>query len=145
MKDLDYAILSTLAGVAIKHQKPYCYPSQRTILGLLKNYHGTPISRRTLNRRLKLLQNEAYFSRVRRIMRGKDGIMVFRSTLYKLGWKLFNYMGSLRKEVRAFFSFFRVPFLANHHPKGGEASTNLDRPPVDKPVDNYRKGSKTFL
>jgi len=145
MKNTDAAILSTVAGVASAYGKRYCYPSQVKILRLLNSWHGVKISRRTLNRRLKVLQNEAFFERVRRIRRGRDGIMIFRSTLYKLGWKLYNYMGSLRKEASRFLSSIRVPFLANHHPKGGEASTSFDRPPVDNPVDKSQKGRKTFL
>jgi len=141
MKQTDFAILSTLSGISAKHEKTYCYPSQRTILGLLKSYHQVKISRRTLNRRLKVLENEAYFERVRRILRGKDGAMIFRSTLYKLRWKLFNLMGSLRKEASALLHLLRVPFLANHLPFGRKASSPNGRPSVDNPGDNPFRGT----
>lgn len=53
-----FAVLDTLGGVAQKHGKPYCYPSQRSILGLLDVYHGVQVSRRTLNRWLGELEVE---------------------------------------------------------------------------------------
>ena len=143
MDGLNFAILSTLGGVGKRYKKPYCYPSQKTILELLKKYHQMVISKRTLNRRLRLLEDAGFFERVRRHFRDRvEDVMILKSTLYKFKRKLFNLMGSLIKQTKSFFSVFRVPFLAHNHSKGEEASTSEARLPVDNPVDKPQNGRK---
>ena len=114
MESQKEAIVQTLFRVALKYSKAYCYPSQQRILGLLLKYRKLQISRRTLNRRLAELEAEGYFSRVRRHRAGDRGGMVFNSTLYKLGGRAFNWMYALARQANLFFSFYRVPKLAQY-------------------------------
>jgi hypothetical protein len=116
----EVAIIRTLAGVGLSHKKPYCYPSQVTILGLLDQYHDLSISRRTLNRHLSNLEGDGYFERVRRHRRGADGKILFNSTLYKFKGKLFRFMASLGHQAASFFKVFRVPWMAQHQSTPGQ-------------------------
>jgi len=120
MLSSEVAIVRTLAGVGLSHQKPYCYPSQATILTLVSQYHGLEISRRTLNRHLKALEVSGYFERVRRHRKGVDGKILFNSTLYKFKGKLFKFMHGLGKQASSFFRVFRVPWMAQHQSTSGQ-------------------------
>jgi hypothetical protein len=119
------AVLDTLGGIAQKFAKPYCFPSQKKILGCLERYHGIKVSLRTINRWLAALEDQGYFVRVRRHIRGENGGIIFRSTLYKLTGKYFNYLGRLAKRLKGFFGVFRVPKLAQHLPNYGQGSSDL--------------------
>lgn len=117
MESQKEAIVITLFRVARKYEKAYCYPSQKRLLGLLRKYRELQISRRTLNRRLSELEGEGFFTRVRRHRAGPGGRMVFNSTLYKLGGRAFNWFYQLGDQVKRFFSFYRVPKLAQYRAK----------------------------
>jgi len=108
------SIVKTLFWVAKKYQKAYCYPSQKRMLSLLRKYHRLAISRRTLNRRLSELEAEGYFSRTRRHRQGPGGRILFNSTLYRLGGRAFNWLYGLGSLASHFFSFYRVPKVAQH-------------------------------
>ena len=127
MESQSEAIINTLFRVARKYEKAYCYPSQKRILGLLRKFRQLQISRRTLNRRLAELEKEGFFVRVRRHRAGPGGRMVFNSTLFKLGGKAFNWLYQLGYQVKRFFSFYRVPKLAQY-----KAKTEGDLPPCGK-------------
>ena len=103
------AILMTLVGVAKCHNKPYCFVSQNRQLQLLSKYHSWNISRSTLNRRLKELEAEGYFIRIRRHKEGPDGKIQFASTLYKFKAKLFMWLHRIGRAIVKIFSFYRVP------------------------------------
>lgn len=122
-----FSVLDTLAGIAERHGKPYCYPSQLSIMRLLKDYHGLKLSRRTLNRWLFNLELAGYFKRVRRHRRGNNGEIIFKSTLYKLTGKLFNAMGRLAGRLKKFFGVFRVPKMAQYQTPPGQVSGLLPR------------------
>lgn len=129
MNNVDSAIVITLGSVALKYKKPYCFPGQQCILRLLAAHHGVKISRRTLNRRLKGLELDHFFKRVKRHFKGQDGKIRFNTTLFKLKKKFFNFVGLLKAQGQRFSSFFRVPFPAQYQgttPKGSAAST-IDR------------------
>lgn len=108
------AIAKTLLAIAKKYEKGYCYPSQRHILRLLRQRQWIDISLRTLNRYLKEMEEEGYFSRVRRLRCGQGGKIVFCSTLYKLGGKLFNWVYKEVSWGKRLFSFFRLPKMAQY-------------------------------
>lgn len=114
MESQKESIIRTLFEVARKHQKAYCYPSQGRIVQLLGKYHALRISRRTLNRRLSELEAEGYFTRTRRHRQGKNGGMIFASTLYRLGGRAFNWLYGLGSLAGRLFSFYRVPKLAQY-------------------------------
>lgn len=134
-------VLETLLAVAKKAQKAYCYPSQRRILLLLVKFHKLHISRRTLNRYLKALEADHFFTRVRRHRKGPTTVnpitgaegpprILFASTLYKIGARSFNWVADGLARAQSFFSFFRVPKLAQYKSASaryGSHSGQLDR------------------
>jgi len=108
------AVLYTLFAVAKFNRKPYCWPSQKHICKLLLQFYKIKISRRTLNRILKKLEQSKLIERIRRHREGKDGKILFTSTLYKFKGKAFNFLIALGKRVQDLFSFFRVPKWAQY-------------------------------
>jgi len=114
------AILYALAGVALKYDKGYCYPSQAHILHLVQKWHKISMSRSTLNRILKEMEFEGWFERIRRHRRGPNGKILFGTTLYKLKGKVYKYLGSLREWLGKFFLRFRVPFVGQYKPPKSE-------------------------
>lgn len=84
-------ILSILQGLSKYHGKKYCYPSQLKVLELLKNRVGIKISIATLNRYLRVIDDQGWIRRIRRIRRDPEKGMVFQSTIYiisKTGYRL---------------------------------------------------------
>ncbi|GAI74253.1 unnamed protein product [marine sediment metagenome] len=63
----------------------YIYPSQETLLKWLRNQGGLGVSRRTLNRYLRELQNRQIIGRIRRIRHDPLKGMQFATTLYSIG------------------------------------------------------------
>ena len=67
----------------MKHfNKGYCYPSQETLLKRMKSNTGVDISRRTLNRWLRVIENHGLIVRTRRLKHDARMGMLFKSTLY---------------------------------------------------------------
>jgi len=108
------AVLYTLFAVAKSHGKPYCWPSQGHICHLVEKFYKVSMSRRNLNRVLGVLEDHKVIKRVRRFRGLKDGRILFASTLYKFTGKAFNYLIALGNRVKGLFTFFRVPFWAQH-------------------------------
>lgn len=89
-------ILSILQGLSKYHGKKYCYPSQLKVLELLKNRVGIKISIATLNRYLRVIDDQGWIRRIRRIKRDPVKGMVFQSTIYiitKTGYRLIAKLG----------------------------------------------------
>lgn len=76
------AITVCLFKVSQKHSKHYCFPSQLKIMELMKVNRTLEISRATLNRYLRIMEDEKFIHRIRRHHRDSELGMVFRSTLY---------------------------------------------------------------
>lgn len=108
------AVVETISSVCCKHGKAYCYPSQLTILRLVKEYHGIEISRRTLNRVLRWLEDHHYFKRVRRHRAGRDGRILFATTMFVLKKKIFIRLNSIRKWAERVSSPLRVPLRSQY-------------------------------
>lgn len=108
------AVIETLGSISAKYGKAYCYPSQKTILRLLGEYHGIEISRRTLNRVLRWLENHGYFMRTRRHRAGPDGRILFATTMYTFKKKLFIRLNSLKKWIDRVSSPLRVPLRSQY-------------------------------
>jgi hypothetical protein len=121
--------------VAKKHQKKYCFVSQKRIQELLEKYHALGISNRTLNRDLRWLEDNGYISRLRRIRVGAGGKLVFTSTLYKFTGKLFNWLYSVGNRVKRFFLFFHLPKMADHQLTQKQASSLQPAASVEIPVE----------
>jgi len=129
------AILSTLGGVAKNHNKPYCWVSQETQMDLLSRYHFWNISRRTLNRRLRELEDENYFKRIQRHTKDKNGKLVLRSTLYILKAKFFAWAYRVGQWAKRFFNAFAVPKWAQYQVKPQQVSSS----------DNHVEGFSILL
>jgi hypothetical protein len=135
------SILVTLLSVAKKHQKKYCFVSQRRIQELLEKYHSLGISNRTLNRDLRWLEDNKFISRVRRIRVGPGGKLIFCSTLYKFEAKVFNWLYSMGNRVMRFFAFFRLPKWADHQLSQKRVSSGGDASSVQKLLIKERDGT----
>jgi len=108
------AVAETLSSICSKYGKAYCYPSQLTIMRLVREYHDIDISLRTLNRVLRWLEDHGYFKRTRRHRAGPDGPPLFQTTMYKLKKKLFIRLNSIKKWVDRVSSPLRVPLRAKY-------------------------------
>lgn len=75
-------ILTVLFKVMSKYSKDYCFPSQRKLIELMDIRRGVKKSRATLNRWLRIIEDEGYIHRKRRIKRDAVQGMIFKSTLY---------------------------------------------------------------
>src|SRR4030042_2193674 len=118
MESRSEAGMMCLLGVAKKHGKLYCYPSQKTIVRLLDEYHGFEISRRALNRDLIELEREGFIRRTRRLTAKGIRAGCFSSTLYRFGRRAFKYLGGLVKWAEGVLSFSRVPKVAHNRSEG---------------------------
>lgn len=108
------AVAETISSVCSRYGKAYCYPSQLTILRLVKEYHDIEISLRTLNRVLRWLEDHGYFKRTRRHRAAPNGRMLFGTTLYELKKKLFIRLNSIKKWADRVSSPLRVPLRAKY-------------------------------
>jgi len=91
-----FPVLSLLFGLNRHFGKKYCYPSQLKLLGLLAERLTVKMSIATLNRWLRVIENEKYVRRIRRIRRDPVLGMVFQSTVYVItrkGYRLLNTFG----------------------------------------------------
>ena len=87
-------ILAVLVHLAKLYGKGYSYPSQETILTRLAERYHVKMSRATLNRHLKALENLGWFQRVQRHRKRADGSLEMHSTLYKLAREAFSLFAS---------------------------------------------------
>lgn len=108
------AVAETLSSICAKYGKAYCYPSQLTIMRLVDEHHDIKVSRRTLNRILRWLEDHGYFKRTRRHRAGPDGRILFATTMYELKKKLFIRLNSIKKWVDRVSSPLRVPLRSQY-------------------------------
>ena len=114
IEGLLHATMETISSVCSKYGKAYCYPSQLTILRLVKEYHDIDISVRTLNRVLRWLEDHKYFKRTRRHRAGPNGRILFATTMYELKKKLFIRLNSIKKWADRVSSPLRVPLRSKY-------------------------------
>jgi hypothetical protein len=112
MESRKEATLKTYFAIAKKKGKPYVYSSQRRTLELLDKYHGFTISRRTLNRDLREMEDEGYIWREQRHRRAKDGTFVPGSTLTHFKARAFDWFARGLMSTARIFSSFHVPKVA---------------------------------
>ena len=98
------SIAQTLIALSSKKSLRYCYPSQETLLLLLRKYHQVEISRRTLNRHLKIMEDLGLIERRRRITKGPHGRPLFNSTLYILRKRIFKIAAGFMKAIKKAFT-----------------------------------------
>lgn len=104
----------TLKSVGDKYDKHYCWPSQDTLLDLLKEFYGIAVSRRTLNRDLRWLEKNGFIERLRRHARDRYGRLVLRSTLYFFMRKAYRVFNSLWDWLNGHHHRFAVTKMAQH-------------------------------
>jgi len=75
-------ILTIIQGLSKYHGKRYCFPSQLKLMELLSNRIGINISIATLNRYLRVIEDQGWIRRIRRIKRDRLRGMIFQSTIY---------------------------------------------------------------
>ena len=135
MESRGGAILSCLFGVSLKYEKKYCYPSQAKIEQLLSKFHDFDISNRTLNRDLRILEDEGYVERIRRTKKVGRGKKQFTSTLYKFKAKAYIWLNSLVKWGKKVFSSFRLPKMADYKSISGNEISSPGLPERGNPVE----------
>jgi len=100
LSSVDHAIILTLNFYQGKYNKKYSFPSQNTLLSNLKLFHRIHISKRTLNRHLRKLEDNYFIYRLRRISKNPAGCLTFNSTLYSLSKKSFLFLSRLFNNLK---------------------------------------------
>lgn len=114
LREKDAAVMRVLFKLSAWVGKAYCFPSQAKIVRLCGKWCGVRMSRRTLCRVTARLDSASFIRRVKRHHRGPHGKMIFRSTLYLLEGRAFNWAAGLGRFSSKVFSVFRVPKLAQY-------------------------------
>lgn len=94
-----FPILCTINGLNRKYGKNYCYPSQNKFLLLMKKFYSVKRSRATLNRWLRVMEDEGLIKRVRRHTKDKIRGYIFKSSLYSITLKGYNKLRSMGIDV----------------------------------------------
>ena len=92
-------ILTLLVNLCAHSRKDYCFPTQDWLLKTLREKYWCPISKRTLQAHLKLLEQEGFIRKQRRFKRLKDGTLVNMSNLYFLCKRAFAFIKTRLKET----------------------------------------------
>ena len=91
------SILQAIAWLCRHKEKRYCFPSQAALVKILSNTYSIKRCRRTLNYQLSDLERHGYIRRLRRTHEGKDGQIVFASTIYRLASRGLAFLGRIVK------------------------------------------------
>jgi len=98
-----HPLLITLVKIQRKYNKDYSWPSQLKLLELMDIRQGIRKSRATLNRWLRVIQDDKYLIRRRRVKKHPKYGLMFKSTLYKItikGYRLLSRFGvDMSKEI----------------------------------------------
>jgi len=98
-----HPLLLALVKIQRKYKKDYSWPAQLKLLELLELRQGIRKSRATLNRWLRVIQDDKYLIRRRRIKKDPRYGLMFKSTLYKItikGLRLLSRFGvDVSKEI----------------------------------------------
>ena len=97
-------VLPILYGLNVHYGKKYCFPGQKKILEKLKDFRDLKISIATINRWLRVLEDEGYIKRTRRISRHKKLGTIFRSTIYKIKKKGYTRLARFMDGVWEWFN-----------------------------------------
>lgn len=101
-----HPLLLTLVKIQRKYNKDYSWPSQNKIIELMDIRQGVRKSRATINRWLRIITDNKYLIRRRRIKRHPQYGIVFKSTLYKItikGYRMLQAFGvDMSKEIDAY-------------------------------------------
>ena len=106
MKRTDEAIIHSLLAFCYLARKRYCYPTQKKLLQVLDAFYDIKISRRQLNRDLKRLEAEGWFTRMRRLRKGGKGGLIIQSTLYCPSYKSWQRLLGLQRFIATMLTIF---------------------------------------
>lgn len=123
-----HPILLTLVKIQRKYKKDYSWPAQLKLLELIKIYQGYKKSKATLNRWLRVIQDDKYLIRRRRVKKHPVYGLMFKSTLYKItikGLRLLSRFGvDMSKEIAKY-----EKWLEEINPGRKKASRDKQIPP----------------
>lgn len=133
---INQLIVNTISAYQRQYNKRYCFPSQETILESLKLYHKIVICRRTLNYRLRKLEEAQIIYRIRRHHKDINGMLILKSTAYYLGVKFKAFMWKIKRFAFKIQQWCGVQEVAQHYKKskyllfkdsakGGQVVNNL--------------------
>jgi len=101
-----HPVLLTLVKIQRKYAKNYSWPSQLKILELMDLRQGIKRSKATLNRWLRVVEDDKYLLRRTRLKRDPLRGLMFKSSLYKItikGYRLLARFGvDMSKEIAAY-------------------------------------------
>jgi len=109
-------ILHIINYLSSHFNKKYCYPSQNSLLDLLKRHHGIEISRRSLNYHLRFLEDNGFIHRVRRIPKKTGEAWLFKSTMYWLKKKAYGMLSKVAAGLSRSKYRIRKWWLENKEP-----------------------------
>lgn len=121
-----FPILCTIDGLNRKYGKNYCYPSQNKFIWLLKTFHKVTRSRATLNRWLRVMEDEGFIKRVRRHTKDKIRGYIFKSTLYKITHKGYIKLSSMGIDVFKQLKEIRDKMFRKRKKSAAESKEQLD-------------------
>lgn len=114
-------ISQNIVKVIVDHQnqfnKRYCIPSQSRILFCLKTFYQTEICIRTLNYRLRALEDNKVILRIRRHFQGDNGMMIFKSSAYYLGSAAMDFFKVIKRFACRTLNLCGLQRLAQYYKK----------------------------
>jgi predicted transcriptional regulator len=110
----DTAIMNCLLGITEKHGKLYCFPSQKTIQARCREYGHEKMAISTLNRHLQKLEALAFIERRHRHILGPDGKWKYRSTLYILLARAWEWVKKCGRFFGKALAFLGLPQMRNN-------------------------------
>jgi len=131
-------VLSLLFGLNKHFGKRYCFPSQLKLLGLLKERFPIQVSIATLNRWLRVMEDENYVRRQRRIRRDPVLGMVFQSTMYFITRKGYNLLNRFGVKAYAWLRGLvkrSYPTLRGGSSSSGRVRRNGEAVPIGKVLE----------
>ena len=140
LRSRPLVLVNALLGIAQKHNRKYCWVSQKKLVELVGKFGGIWMSNRTLNRDLRFLEDGGWIERIRRHHKGPDGKILFACTLYKFKAKVFNALFSMGNSVKRLFSHFRLPRWAEYQLSQKRASSLMAASSVEKVLIREKDG-----
>ena len=131
LRSRPLVVLQALLGIAKKHNRKYCWVSQKKLEELVGEFGGIWMSNRTLNRDLRFLEDDGWIERIRRLHRSPEGKLVFACTLYKFKAKVFNALFSIGNAVKRLFTHYHLPRWAEYQLSQKQASSPVVAPSVE--------------
>lgn len=144
---VDLSLVNLLAGLAAWSGKHYCYPSQDKLCELSRKFADRSLSRRTLNRHLRRLEDDRWIKRLRRHRNERGRGMVFHSTLYSFTRRSVRYLQTLAQATAQWLKKAKLPREGGPCATSGTISTptglNYMRPAPKATGPPPQKGSAT--